>query len=132
MNYPRLMQIATCFIVAVLSVISVQGASCPNGDPTTPILISQIPEIAEGTPRVPQTVRIEAVLDWGLYVVHVWLQNAGTSVTVDIVNTTTETSYQYFVSGNSLESLPISSDSGFWTITFTLQDGRVYGGTFII
>ncbi len=77
-------------------------------------------------------VRIEAALDTDLYSVYVKLWNAGTSVTVDIENVTAGESYQYFVSGNSSDVLPISGSSGYWTITFTLSDGSVYGGCFII
>lgn len=68
----------------------------------------------------------------GLSVIDVWLRNAGTSVIVDIGNVTTGASYQYFVSGDGSDSLPISGASGYWTITFTLSDGSIYMGSFIL
>ena len=132
MKTNKFLQVATIICVAVFSVSAARGASLPIEDPTTPIVLTPIPEIAEGTPRSPYNVRIEAAFDWGYSAVDVRLQNAGTSVTVDIENATTGTSYEYFVSGDGSDSLPISSTPGFWTITFTLSDGSVYVGNFII
>ena len=129
----------------LLSVTCLVGATCFSLYPTKAfagplnsrdgddvILIHPLPNNPIGGPRTPSSVSIEAALDTELYVIDVRLQNAGTSVTVDIENTTTGTTYQYHVSGDGADFLPISSTSGYWTITFTLQDGRVYGGCFMI
>lgn len=96
----------------------------------TPIIISQVPINPIGAPRSSTT--IEAFLDTEMFTIDVYLRNAGESATVDIENTTTGSTYQYSVSGNGSDVLPISSTSGFWTITFTLTDGRVYLGEFIM
>jgi hypothetical protein len=127
-----ILQIATIICVAVFSVSLVRGASLPMKDPTTPIVLAPLPGMAEGTPRTLSNVRIEAAFDWGFSTVEVRLQNAGTSVVVDIENTTTGTSYEYLVSGDGSDSLPINSTPGFWTITFTLSDGSVYFGAFTL
>lgn len=124
------MQFATCIIVAIVTSISAYGLNNPIKDPTIPIQISQLPRPAAGAPRSSTT--IEAFLDTEMFTIDVYLRNAGYSVTVDIENTTTGSTYQYSVSGNGYDVLPISSTSGFWTITFTLADGRVYYGEFIM
>ncbi len=132
MYYKKILQIAACLIVVVLSSNIACGITLPMFDPVTPIVIGPAPLNPGDAPRTPSTVRIEAALDTELYVIDVRLQNAGTSVTVDIENTTTGTTYQYHVSGDGADFLPISSTSGYWTITFTLSDGSVYGGCFMI
>lgn len=130
MKTKKLMQFATCIIVAIVTSISAYGLNNPIKDPTIPIQISQLPRPATGAPRSSTT--IEAFLDTEMFTIDVYLRNAGESVTVDIENTTTGSTYQYSVSGNGSDVLPINSTSGFWTITFTLSDGRVYYGEFII
>jgi hypothetical protein len=132
MYYKKVLQIAACLIVVVLSSNIACGITLPMFDPVTPIVIGPAPLNPGDAPRTPSMVRIEAALDTDLYSVYVKLWNAGTSVTVDIENVTAGESYQYFVSGNSSDVLPISGSSGYWTITFTLSDGSVYGGCFII
>ncbi len=108
------------------------AASVHNADGDDIILIHHIPEIPEDAPRMPSATRINASVDTDLCVVEVMLYAAGPTVTVDIVNTTTNDSYQYFVSGNGSDILPISSVPGTWTITFTLESGDIYYGIFVL
>ena len=124
--------IVAVVLLATISKNVMWGASFPKEDPTTPILITQLPGIAEGAPRSHSTVSIEADFDWGMSVIDVWIRNAGTSVIVDIQNITTGNNYYYVVSGEGWDSLPINSTSGNWRITFILSNGSCYVGYFMI
>ena len=119
-------------VAMVLLPISSFAASVHSTDGDSIILIRQHSDDREGDSRTPSATRIEASVDTELYVVEVMLYAAGSSVTVDIVNTTTNDSYQYIVSGNGSDILPISSMPGTWTITFTLESGDVYYGMFVL
>lgn len=122
-----------CAAIILGAIFASSNALCVNKlhrDEHQAILIHQRPNQQPDAPRSSTT--IEAFLDTEMFTIDVYLRNAGESVTVDIENTTTGSTYQYSVSGNGSDVLPISSTSGFWTITFTLADGRVYYGEFII
>ena len=125
-------QLVICLIVTLFSSITVDGSVLQKTDPVIPIVLTPYPTVPEGGPRTPSTTRVEASLDMEFGIVEVHLQNAGISVTVDIENTTTGSTYQYIVSGDGLESLPISLAAGYWTITFTLLNGTVYSGAIIL
>lgn len=128
----KTLKFAASMIVALVLFNTFSVVAFSKKDPTTPILINPFPSIPEDAPRTPSAVRIEASFDSGENVINVWLRNAGTSVTVDIENVSTGASYQYSVSGDGSDVLPISGASGYWTITFTLSDGSVYAGNFMI
>ena len=55
-------------------------------------------------------------------------------VTIEVVNISTgETSYDIFDSGMTPQSvLPISGNSGYYTITYITEAGDIYEGSFII
>lgn len=55
-------------------------------------------------------------------------------VTLEVINTSTgETSYDIFDSGMTPQSvLPISGNSGYYTITYITEAGDIYEGSFII
>jgi hypothetical protein len=119
-------------VVMTLFPISSFAASVHGTDGDGIILIRQQSDDPIGYPRMPSATRIEASIDTDLCVVDVWLYEAGPYVTVDIVNTSTNDSYQYIVLGSGSDILPISSVPGMWTITFTLADGDVYYGVFVL
>jgi len=88
--------------------------------------------MAEGTPRTLSNAHVDAVFDYGDYTVEVWLRNAGSNVDIEIINTISESIYQYVVPGDWCGKLPIGNSSGNWTILFSLPDGRIFCGSFII
>ena len=124
---------ARCILGSILFVV-VTSMKIPitQRDDTRIVVVSQIPPEPFGSPRVPSSICIEAYYDNEDGLVDVWLRGAGDEVSVDIVNLTTGAYYQYSVSGNGSDSLYIGTDSGCWTITFTLSNGAVYYGEFIV
>lgn len=85
-----------------------------------------------GTPRSVSLTRIDAYYDYDTSCVYVNLSEAGSSVDVSISNTTTGESYALVIPGSGASVLPISGTSGYWTITFTLENGSVYYGYFVL
>ena len=81
---------------------------------------------------MPSATRVEAYYDSETCTVGVYLANAGTSVIVGITNFNTSETLSTVISGSSYSIIPISGDAGCWTITFTLTDGRVFEGSFIL
>ena len=54
-------------------------------------------------------------------------------VDVSIMNVSSGYSYKYVINGNAgFAFLPIYGDSGYYTITFTFEDGRQYVGEFVV
>ena len=90
------------------------------------------PSNPPGGPRVPSAVQIEAEYDEVEGAVFVYLANAGVSVDVTIENLTTGESTGDTVSGSGIAAIPISGTSGTWVITFTLLNGDVYEGEFVL
>ena len=93
-------------------------------------MISHRPINPPDGPRSPRSVEIVAYYNSDVSSVFATLSNAGVSVTVELVNITNEEYYNYEIPGTGLSVLPISGNSGLWTITFTLSDGEVYEGEF--
>ena len=54
------------------------------------------------------------------------------TLVVGITNFNTSETLSTVISGSSYSIIPISGDAGCWTITFTLTDGRVFEGSFIL
>lgn len=96
----------------------------------TEILIRQQSPDLEGAPR--SATIIEAYYDSDITCVSVTLSNAGTSVTVEFVNHTTNETADYVIPGSGTSFMPISGTSGNWSVTLTLTDRTVYYGEFII
>ena len=90
------------------------------------------PSNPPGGPRVPSAVQIEAEYDELSGSVFVYLANAGASVDVTIENQSTGETSSNIVSGNGTAMIPFSGTSGTWVITFTLLNGDVYEGEFVL
>ena len=118
-------------IPAILLMAIQMDASIVSSSETKEILISHESTEPEGAPRSLGAI-IEAYYDTDLLCVCAYLSNAGISVSVGIVNQTTNESEEYVISGSGSSALPISGNPGYWTITFTLQSGDVYIGEFIL
>lgn len=86
-------------------------------------------EIQDG-PRTLQNAEIVAYYNTETSCVYVTMSNAGVSVDTELSNLSTGEYYNYEIPGTGLSVLPISGNSGLWTITFTLSDGEVYEGEF--
>ena len=118
-------------IPALLFALSAVAESIELNDEES-ILIQEKPASLDGGPRMPSATRIEAYYDTEACSISVFLNNAGTSVTVGIVNLNTSEAISTVTSGSGYFVIPISGDAGRWTITFTLIDGRVFEGSFIL
>lgn len=132
----------TAFLLLVIGMMTgvcmpkLQANSISNTNIATseePILIRiKRPGDPTGAPRVPSAVRVEAEYDDVTGSVLVYLANAGTSVDVAIENLTTGESTGDTVSGSGIAAIPISGTSGTWVITFTLLNGDIYEGEFVL
>ncbi len=109
---------------------SVSATTVISGD-EDPILISPRQLDLEGAPR-SVGVEIRAYYDTDLSFVCATLSNAGTAVTVEFVNHTTNETADYVIPGSGSSFMPISGTSGYWSVTFTLADGDVYYGEFVL
>ena len=118
-------------IPAILLMAIQMDASIVSSSETKEILISHESTEPEGAPRSLGAI-IEAYYDTDLLCVCAYLSNAGISVSVEIVNHTTNETEEYVIPGYGSSALPISGNPGYWTITFTLQSGDVYIGEFIL
>ena len=85
----------------------------------------------EGGPRTSD-VLIEAYYDTDLTCVCAYLSNAGYSVSVEFVNNTTSETEEYAIPGSGSSIMPISGTVGNWSVTFTLSNGNVYYGVFVL
>lgn len=83
-------------------------------------------------PRMPSAVRIEAYYDEALSSVCSFLTNAGTSVAVELSNLDTGETTSCSIPGSGFSATPISGTSGTWILTYTLLDGSVYEGSFVL
>lgn len=117
-------------IPAILCLLLAVSAFSTNKEGDEAILINHRPINPPGGPRSPQSVEIVAYYNSDVSCVFATLSNAGVSVTVELVNITNDEYYDYVIPGTGLSVLPISGNSGLWTITFTLADGDVYEGEF--
>lgn len=125
--------VCAAIILGAISTFASSNALCINTthhDEHQAIIIYQRPNQQSDAPR--SATSIEAFLDSEMLTIEVYLRNAGESVTVDIESITSGETSQYIVPGNGSDILPISFISGFYTITFTLADGRIYYGEFSI
>ena len=121
-------------VMATVAACLCSSVFATNAKDEDPIPLVELPSNTPGDDGRPRSTvnPIHAYYDTDLSCVCASLSNAGTSVSVVITNVAINETFDYVIPGSGLSFLPISSDSGFWTITFTLQDGRVYGGNFVI
>jgi hypothetical protein len=96
------------------------------------ILIQEKPTSPSGGPRMPSSTRIEAYYDTGTSCIYLNLSNAGSLVSIDVNNLTTNETVSCSIPGTGLSIVPISGNSGYWTIVLNLEDGRVFEGGFTI
>lgn len=96
-----------------------------------PILINHQSGTASGGPRSSSTMIQAAYCACQSYII-INIENAGSNVDVLITNNTTNDEYEYEISGNGSSILPISGNTGYWTITFTLSTGDIYCGSFAL
>ena len=96
------------------------------------ILISHTSGDLPDAPRSPSITSIDAYYDYSSSSVCVYLINAGTTVSVEFVNLTTNETANYQIPGSGSSVLPISGNTGYWTVTFTLESGDEYSGEFIL
>ncbi len=84
-------------------------------------------EESEG-PRMPVRIPISGVIDNGLNAaVLSFAYNCGT-VSVEMVNTEDGTTLDEEVDGVGTVMIPFNFTTGYWTVTFTLENGAVYHG----
>ena len=121
-------------ILALLVGVATVSAKMPqqmsSSDPDEIILSSQNGNTT-GRPRSAEAVQIEAFHYESLSVVELYLSSAGEFVSVSICNLSSGENYDYQVLGTGSFVLPISSSSGWWVITITLETGEVFSGAFI-
>lgn len=85
-----------------------------------------------GIPRMPSATIITASYDENTASVCSILSNAGETVEVEFYNLTTSEYYSFEIPGSGLSVMPISGNSGYWTVTFTLLSGAIYDGDFYL
>lgn len=112
--------------------MSASFALCNSSNDEEKILIEERPFIPNGTPRSSSSTNIEAYYDTEAQCVYISLYDAGAFVNVVINNLTTNETVSCNIPGIGSSIIPISGDSGYWTIVLTLEDGRVYEGFFLL
>lgn len=101
-----------------------------NNDPPVEIIIES--STTNQGPRMPARIPISGVIDNGLNAaVLSFAYNCGT-VSVEMVNTEDGTTLDEEVEGVGTVMIPFNFTSGYWTVTFTLENGAVYHGYFEI
>lgn len=131
MKNSYLLHLATSIVVALSALVVIQGKPRCIQDPTYPVIIIQHPSTS-GNPRGDNHLEITAYYDAGLLSVFANIECEGNNVSVDIQNTSSNESFCYVIPGSGSSVLPISGTSGYWTITFTLENGSVYYGYFVL
>lgn len=131
MQKTKLCFLTVAAIVATCLCSSVFATSMKD---EVPIPIQYDPSNPPGNDGHPRSslVSIRVYYDTDLSCVCAYLSNAGTTVAVELTNLTTNETENYIIPGSGLSELPISGNSGYWTITFTLPDRSVYGGYFML
>lgn len=126
------------FLIMAL-VLCLSGIATPLKSQTPPDDPKQIPVIFEnkdeypsGTPKAPSFVRLQAYYDCASSEIVVSARNAGTNISVSVENLVSGESSLFSISGNSVSYMPISGTSGYWLLTFTLENGSVYIGQFTL
>lgn len=118
-------------MAAILSLLLFAEISSFAQEPQV-ILISHTSGDLPDAPRSPSITSIAAYYDYFSSSVCVNLINAGTIVSVELVNHTTNETADYIIPGSGSSILPISGNAGFWTVTFTLESGDIYYGEFVL
>lgn len=105
----------------------------PDDSEEIPIVIQNQEETHPSeTPKAPSSVRLQAYYDCASSEIVVSARNAGTNISVSVENLVSGESSLFSISGNSVSYMPISGTSGYWLLTFTLENGSVYIGQFTL
>lgn len=103
-----------------------------SGDNPVIIIIRPSGSSSDTRPRMPSSTRIEAYYSPDTSTVYCDLANAGESVEVILSNQDTGETFIYEIPGAGTSFFLISGTSGEWVISFTLQNGLVYEGSFTL
>ena len=122
-----LVAVYSCNLVFANSIMSLTPLN-DEGD----IIIRPREGETTGIPRMPSGTIITASYDENTASVCAYLVNAGETVDVEFYNLTTNEYYSFEIPGSGLSVMPISGNSGHWTVSFTLLSGTIYDGTFLI
>lgn len=122
--------ILSALAILVLTHLPMPGTPLFDGD--DPVIINPIPAIPPGGPRNNPSLEISVFYNSTLSCIYVSLSDAGDMVSVKIANEDTGEYTQALIPGTYSTFFPISGSEGVWSITFTLESGEMYGGTFII
>ena len=126
----KLLLSLTAFLVALSLPL---GAASQTSSDVEPIIVkTQTPVGSPNFPRMPAAFHIAAWVDDAAPCVGVYLNAAGSSVSIQIENNTTGETFAYTVGGTGTWILPISGSAGDWEITFTLDCGNVFVGEFTL
>lgn len=108
--------------------------ACPDqheGEPI-PVTLGTTTEYSE-KPKAPILIPLDCVYYSNPSTIVVNFHSSLGSVSVEIENQTTGEYSQTMVNAVAgPRSFPISGNAGFWTVTFTLSNGAVYYGDFVI
>lgn len=104
----------------------------PDDSEIIPVILEKKNEQPSGIPKAPSSVRLQAYYDCASSEIVVSALNAGTNISVSVENLVSGESSLFSISGNSVSYMPISGTSGYWLLTFTLENGSVYIGQFTL
>ncbi|MBQ6911235.1 MAG: hypothetical protein IJQ35_03600 [Bacteroidales bacterium] len=130
-------KILTMVLVLCLSSITspfLRGQTPPDDPEETIIIIEKKSEENNppSGPKAPSAIRLQAYYDCASSEIVVSARNAGTNISVSVENLVSGESSLFSISGNSVSYMPISGTSGYWLLTFTLENGSVYIGQFTL
>lgn len=131
MQQTKLLRLMLMSLLAISALFYSLNASSKNDHDEIPLRKQSGSIINDGSPRSLDT-SIIAFYDSDLSCVCAFLTNAGTPVSVEILNQTTNETDDYIIPGSGSSFMPISGSAGYWTITFTLEGGDIYYGEFVL
>jgi hypothetical protein len=129
----KILVLALMLCISGMASPFLRGQSPPDDPDQIPIAIEKEAEYNPSTgPKSPSVVRLRAYYDCASSEIVVSALNAGTSISVCAENLVSGESSLFSISGNSVSYMPISGTSGYWLLTFTLENGAIYIGEFTI
>lgn len=120
-----------CALLTALSLISIQEIMLAASFRGDTIFISQIPTTSDG-PRTPVSIPFFAELIDGANTVLLSATDSIGTVSVQITSTAGDNYSTYFNTASGAILLPISGNTGYYTLTITTLDGIHYVGEFTI
>lgn len=129
----KILTMALMLCLSGIASLPLRGQTPPNDSEEIPIVINKQEEPhPSGIPKAPSAVRLQAYYDCASSEIVVSARNAGTNINVSVENLVSGESSVFSISGNSVSYMPISGTSGYWLLTFTLENGSVYIGQFTL